>query len=860
MWRTRRTSCPTVWLSFVVILWLHAMPTAMGANDNSTGAGKGDLSSSHTPAFDPNTAQAYIIITTSDIQMTSTKLADFVAHKQSVGFDVQVITEADFGGGTGDEAAERIRAWLQSHYISENIEYVLLVGDPRPDIGEIPMKLLRPAGTGVPSDVYYADLTGNWDLDGDGRYGEWGDDFGSGGIDRHWEVLIGRIPCYKAEAGRLPYAESVKDLDNILEKTIDYEEQTISGQSLEWRKNTLLAMNGGTGSCLFSESIKDDILIPAEWNYYRVYYKNCLVDCSPEPPPERVLPDSDLSCYDGSIPQIWGDRKFGLVVWAADGDPCWAGCIIHTQQVLRLNNEYPSFTFQVSCDAGMPEDPNNLAYALLKHGAVCTVAPTRFAWSSLPYQFSATGMAYEYTSRIVAGLTNGEALYASKEKITLPQQAGVGAYWPNLLNFNIYGDPSLRLTPFQSRTIYVDGSANGANDGSNWSDAYKHLQDALAGALPGDEIRIARGTYKPDQGIGINLGDPEASFHLKNGVVIKGGYAGFDAPDPTLRDIKSFETILSGDIGRSVNSDSYHVIRVDAGVCEATILDGVTIRGGYARESQANGGGMYIDRSHPKLVDCNFVANTATGWGGGIYNDRGNPILTRCTFSNNSGSAGGGIYNDYASPVLSHTKFFKNSATNGGGIYSFYSNLTLTNCVISGNSAQQYGGGLHNGASNSILTNCTISGNSAAWGGGAGVYNNSCRPHLANCIVWGNRPQQISDYNGGPALITYSDIEGGWPGETNISSDPCFVNPGYWDNNGTPNDPGDDFWIDGDYHLRSHTGRWDPIDETWEKDEAHSPCIDKGDPRSPVGDEPAPNGGQINMGAYGGTGEASKSP
>ena len=42
-------------------------------------------------------------------------------------------------------------------------------------------------------------------------------------------------------------------------------------------------------------------------------------------------------------------------------------------------------------------------------------------------------------------------------------------------------------------------------------------------------------------------------------------------------------------------------------------------------------------------------------------------------------------------------------------------------------------------------------------------------------------------------------------------------------------------------------------------DEVTSPCIDAGDPMSPIGREPFPNGGRINMGAYGGTAEASKS-
>ena len=64
----------------------------------------------------------------------------------------------------------------------------------------------------------------------------------------------------------------------------------------------------------------------------------------------------------------------------------------------------------------------------------------------------------------------------------------------------------------------------------------------------------------------------------------------------------------------------------------------------------------------------------------------------------------------------------------------------------------------------------------------------------------------------------------------------------------------------GDFHLKSQDGRYDPATQTWILDEVTSLCIDAGDPNSPLGDEPEPNGGRINMGAYGGTCDASKSP
>jgi hypothetical protein len=92
-----------------------------------------------------------------------------------------------------------------------------------------------------------------------------------------------------------------------------------------------------------------------------------------------------------------------------------------------------------------------------------------------------------------------------------------------------------------------------------------------------------------------------------------------------------------------------------------------------------------------------------------------------------------------------------------------------------------------------------------------------------------------------------------------MDTDPCFAEAGYWDTNGTPDDANDDFWVDGDYHLKSQAGRYDPNGRSWLVDEVTSPCIDAGDPMAPIMHEPFPNAGIINMGAYGGTGEASKS-
>ncbi|GAG19078.1 unnamed protein product, partial [marine sediment metagenome] len=89
----------------------------------------------------------------------------------------------------------------------------------------------------------------------------------------------------------------------------------------------------------------------------------------------------------------------------------------------------------------------------------------------------------------------------------------------------------------------------------------------------------------------------------------------------------------------------------------------------------------------------------------------------------------------------------------------------------------------------------------------------------------------------------YSCIERGGEGEGNIDGDPLFVDTD-----------------SGNYHLRSERGRYWPAHDVWVLDKVTSPCVDGGDPNADYSGEPVPNGGRINMGAYGGTPEASLSP
>jgi hypothetical protein len=206
----------------------------------------------------------------------------------------------------------------------------------------------------------------------------------------------------------------------------------------------------------------------------------------------------------------------------------------------------------------------------------------------------------------------------------------------------------------------------------------------------------------------------------------------------------------------------------------------------------------------------------------------------------------------------------------GAAIRCSHSSPTIANCLIVGNrSTGRSTAAVHCADSNAVFVNCTIADNCAGEHGAGLVVVNS-HVVLANSILSGNVPGQVV-VDGSELSVTYCDIESGWlppsgsgsaaPG--NIDADPLFARRGSWVRASNPKEnlsPGDSqaVWLGGDYHLKSQAGRWNAEGHTWVQDAVGSPCIDGGDPSSPVEAEPAPNGGIINMGAYGGTIEASK--
>ena len=149
----------------------------------------------------------------------------------------------------------------------------------------------------------------------------------------------------------------------------------------------------------------------------------------------------------------------------------------------------------------------------------------------------------------------------------------------------------------QSQIIYVKQDATGLNDGTNWENAYTDLSTAINSSQSG-QIWVTEGLYFPSTDLDAEIPtDPKLkTFKLKLNIAIYGGFIGVET-DLDQRNWINHPTILSGNIGDSnlYTDNLKNVISSEyVDLNSNTILDGLTIKGGYASN---DGGGIYVNQT-----------------------------------------------------------------------------------------------------------------------------------------------------------------------------------------------------------------------------------------------------------------------
>ena len=446
------------------------------------------------------------------------------------------------------------------------------------------------------------------------------------------------------------------------------------------------------------------------------------------------------------------------------------------------------------------------------------------------------------------------------------------------------------LATFSQSSIYVDGSSSGSESGT-LSNPYHTIQAAINSASNGDTIKVAKGTYDTVRIVNKKVfllggfagnGDFSTVDTQANKTIIEWTndkpcvFVSIASPISGSLVISGF-TIRNGKRGIELE-DGYPVGVLDNIIIENNIIENngvrnasqygggislegkdITIRNNIIRNNHS-GRGAAIGRTHDLinfLIADNRIENN-TGYNdhaGGVSLD-GTGTVTRNIFDGNiaaqdsSYGYGGAIlitnYDTTKLITLSYNVYLNNHApSHGGAVFvDEAAKVRMDNELFYNNTTKGSGSAIYidedwgHNPSVFYMNNCTVWGNSTD--AGAALYVEKSIAHVQNCIFWNNG----NDFDTANAHLTvnYTLTQQVFAGTGNISSDPLFADA-----------------ANGDFHLKSKNGRYNPVTKQFVNDNENSPAIDAGNPTSDFSKEPSPNGSRVNLGCYGNTPEASKS-
>jgi len=416
------------------------------------------ICSSYIPSFPTSFSEDYnyVIITTSSLE-NSVKF--FKNWKELIGYSVKVVNISwIYSNYAGSDEQEKIRNFLIDNYASWGIKYVLIIGSHN----EIPMRYCyEPASSddAIPTDYYYADLTGDWDSDNDGIYAEFPDD----SADFVAEVWVGRIPF-----------DTSSEVLDICQKTINFEQDNGA-----WKKKALLLgttpnfqneVGQGqpkTDGANLMEELWTDVFHPNGYSRTTMYEKEGL---------QPSIYNCDYPLNHENVVNHWSEG-YGAVNWLSHGSSYeslrkwWKSddninnvpdmneieteSFISSFDTADLNDDKPSIVFSCSCSNSDPRNQNNLGKNLLGNGAVAFVGATYYAFYFFGWDDKNDGGMmsinyYFFDHMINSDQTCAEALYNSL--LYCWNDDEITSIYVNMLVFCLYGDPSVS---FETFTTYV---------------------------------------------------------------------------------------------------------------------------------------------------------------------------------------------------------------------------------------------------------------------------------------------------------------------------------------------------------------------------------------------------------------------
>ncbi len=243
---------------------------------------------------------------------------------------------------------------------------------------------------------------------------------------------------------------------------------------------------------------------------------------------------------------------------------------------------------------------------------------------------------------------------------------------------------------------------------------YHNIGGGIDAAQHGDTVLVDRGVYTEN-----------IHFYGKN-IVVASNFL-FDRDTTTIN-----STVIDG-LGRN------HAVTIERGESRRAVLMGFTIQNGSAR----NGGGIFVDGSHPVLSNLKIKDNFAQRLGAGIYFSNSNSIIRDIRFENNdSYQFGGGFHVTGSNGMVTGINLIAsaNHAANGGAGFCIehFGSAVIDSSLIIGNSTRNCGGGIRVDESTLVMTHTKVIDNSAEREAGGAYLAHESTADIRFCLFSGN--------------------------------------------------------------------------------------------------------------------------
>jgi hypothetical protein len=447
-----------------------------------------------------------LIVTSQDLM---NGFDDLINYKRSSGFIVDILVVDDiYAEYGGRDDSEKIRNCIIDYYQNKNLKYVILGGDADGNEGGsliVPTRGMYGVVNdayidySIPTDMYFSNLDGSWDSDGDGIFGEIGEE------DLFAEVYVGRM-C----------VDNTEELANIINKTILYQKNPVV-EDIEKALMVAEILNvspiyggdakdeiafGSTSHGFSTVGISDNFTITrlydrdGGWNHSDVYNQinvegvNLLNHLGHSSPTYNMtMLNSDITTANFRNNGI--DR--GFIIDYSQG--CYSGAF-----------DNKSFSYFINEDCFAEE------FASFENGAVACIQNSRYGWGD----GTSTGGASQYYDRqffdaiFGESITNiGEANADSKSDNIAYIDCDNGAMRWTAYGLNLFGDPSLDIWTAQPTNFIVNYNET-MNFGSSHFEANAGIADARIALIQDDQL-IGRACTDESGSVMIETFEPVSS-------------------------------------------------------------------------------------------------------------------------------------------------------------------------------------------------------------------------------------------------------------------------------------------------------------------------------------------------------------